>query len=105
MSLLGHKIRETRKGAGMSLDGLAAATGISKSYLWELENRETSRPSAEKLDAIARALGVTLEFLMYEQVTEPEEAHLDEAFFRNYKSLDRSEKERLRRILDVFKGS
>ncbi len=43
---------------------LAEQTGSSKSYVWELENKNPPRPSAEKIDRIAKALGVTADYLM-----------------------------------------
>lgn len=49
----------------MSLSQLAAKSGISKGYLWNLESRsDRKRPSAETLYAIARALGVTMSDLL-----------------------------------------
>lgn len=100
------KVRDLRKAAGMTLDALAEATGISKSYLWEIENRESApSPSAEKLAAIASQFGVTVDYLLEEAATQPEERHLDEAFYRNYKNLDPEHKEHVRRILETFRKS
>ena len=45
---LGDKLRRHRQEKGYSLDKLAEITESSKSYLWELENRDTRKPSAEK---------------------------------------------------------
>ena len=102
---LGKKIRQLRKSKRLTLEQLAkAANNMSKSYLWELENRESqSNPSAEKLSAIADALGVANTYFLDEDVREPEEKHLDEAFFRGYKNLEQKDKEQLRKILDAFK--
>ena len=100
------KVRDLRKNAGMTLDALAEATGISKSYLWEIENRQAApRPSAEKLSAIAGVFSVTVDYLLEADATAPEERHLDEAFFRKYKDLDPEDKERVRRILETFRKS
>jgi transcriptional regulator with XRE-family HTH domain len=54
---LGDKLRSLRKQKGLTLDKLAEQAKLSKSYLWELENRESQRPSAEKLTALADVLG------------------------------------------------
>jgi transcriptional regulator with XRE-family HTH domain len=98
------KVRDLRKNAGMTLDALAEATGVSKSYLWEIENRQSApRPSAEKLAAIAGVFSVTVDYLLEEDATEPAERHLDEAFYRNYKDLAPEDKERVRRILETFR--
>lgn len=49
----------------MTLSELASTTGISKSYLWNLENRvEHQRPSGETLYALAEALGTTMSALL-----------------------------------------
>lgn len=44
---LGEKLRDLRKQRGLTLEKLADMAGLSKSYLWELENRESQRPSAK----------------------------------------------------------
>ncbi|CAN7762721.1 helix-turn-helix transcriptional regulator [Caballeronia sp. LjRoot29] len=100
---LGEKIRELRKGKNLTLEALAAEAKLSKSYLWELENRESQRPSAEKLAALADALGVSANFFIEDDVRIPEQRHLDEAFYRNYQKLDVGAKEQLRKILDALK--
>jgi len=100
---LGQKLHELRKQKKLTLEALAEQAGLSKSYLWELENRESQRPSAEKLSALADALGVAVSYFIEEDVRVPEERHLDEAFFRNYQKLDADAKEQLRKILETFK--
>jgi transcriptional regulator with XRE-family HTH domain len=102
---LGEKLRDLRKERGLTLDKLAEMANLSKSYLWELENRESQRPSAEKLTALADALGVAATYFLEEDVRAPEERHLDEAFFRNYQKLEPDAKEQLRKILNTFKKS
>lgn len=100
---LGEKIKKLRKKQELTLDKLASKAGLSKSYLWELENRESLSPSAEKLIAISDALGVSADYFLEDDVRAPEEKHLDEAFFRGYKNLDAKDKEQLRKILEAFK--
>jgi transcriptional regulator with XRE-family HTH domain len=78
----------TSQGARADPEKLADLAGLSKSYLWELENRESQRPSAEKLTALADALGVAATYFLEEDVRAPEERHLDEAFFRGYQKLE-----------------
>jgi len=100
---LGEKLHTLRKQRGFTLEGLAVAAGLSKSYLWELENRDSQRPSAEKLDALGKILGVAASYFLENDVREPEERHMDEAFYRNYQELDPTAKEQLRLILETFK--
>ena len=46
------------------MEKLAAAAGASKSYVWELENKDPPGPSADKLSGTATALGVTIDHLV-----------------------------------------
>lgn len=48
-SQLGIKINELRRARGLTLDQLAQASGSSKSYMWEIENKDVARPSASTL--------------------------------------------------------
>lgn len=101
-SPLGDKIRAMRQGKKLSLEQLAELTGSSKSYIWELENKDTPRPSAEKIAKIAAVFGVTSEFLMNETRRTPDEETIDEAFYRKYKRMPKATKKRLRQILDAW---
>ena len=42
----GVRIKDLRTRKGLTLDQLAQETGSSKSYIWELENKNPPRPSA-----------------------------------------------------------
>jgi transcriptional regulator with XRE-family HTH domain len=102
---LGEKIKALRKERGMTLDALSLAADMSKSYLWELENRDSPRPSAEKLAALAIALSMDVSYFLEADVQEPQERHIDNAFFRNYTELDSDAKEQMRKILDTFRSN
>lgn len=104
-SRLGEKIRALRKEQKLTLEKLSTMAGMSKSYLWELENRESQRPSAEKLIALADVLGVSATYFIEDDVRTPEEKHRDEIFFRHYQELEPDDKERLRKIMETFKTS
>lgn len=98
---LGDRIRDLRIKKGLTLEGLAGKVESSKSYIWELENKNVARPSAEKLRLIALALDTTTDYLLAaEGVSEAGEA--DRAFFRKYQSLDDSAKKKLQQILDLL---
>src|SRR5881394_2975207 len=59
LQAFGGALRKVREGLGMTLDVLAAKTGISKPYLSNIETaRAPGPPSEEKLEKIARALGL-----------------------------------------------
>jgi transcriptional regulator with XRE-family HTH domain len=100
---LGDKIRSCRTKKELTLDELARRAGLSKSYLWELENRESQRPSAQKLQAIADVLGEDVSFFVDDAIDTPQESNKDKEFFRSYSKLDTDAKEQLRRILETFK--
>lgn len=59
---LAQRIRDLRVKLNLSMDELASKAGISKTYLWELENDETGikKPSADVLLKIANALDTTI---------------------------------------------
>ncbi len=100
-STLGEKIRHHRKEKGYSLDKLAELTQSSKSYIWELENRDTRKPSGEKLTRIARALSVTTDYLLDEKA-QPDEAVVKEAFFRKFNSLDPDDQQRIQDMIEAW---
>lgn len=101
-SPLGDKIRAMRKQKKLSLDQLADQTDSSKSYLWELENKDDPKPSADKISRIAAVLEVTTEYLLTDSSATPDEAVLDEAFFRKFKAMPEPDKKKIRKILDAW---
>ena len=102
-SRLGEKLRELRKQRGLTLEELALQAGLSKSYVWELENKDSQRPSAEKLTGLGDVLGVIAAYFIEDDVREPEERHKDENFYRGYQKLEPAAKEQIRRIAETFK--
>jgi transcriptional regulator with XRE-family HTH domain len=97
---IGEKIRTLRKAKGYTLDRLAELAESSKSYIWELENKDPPRPSADKIAKIAMALAVTPDYLMTETVAV--EDATDTAFYRKYRSLDPGTKNKIRKMLDLM---
>lgn len=99
---IGNKIRDLRKDKGWTLEKLAEETGSSKSYIWELENKNPPRPSGEKIVRIASALGVTADYLLDSSKRAPTDEVIDAAFFREYQGLDEPTKERIRELVKVW---
>ena len=54
-------LRDLRRARGLSLDGLAALSGVSRATLSRIETAEVS-PTADTLDRLASAHGMTLCF-------------------------------------------
>ncbi len=102
LTALGEKIRQLRKAKGLTLEKLADLTDSSKSYIWELENKNIPRPSAEKIGKIASILGVTPEYLMDTSEDSPTPNVIDEAFYRKYRKMDEGVKEKIRSIVEVW---
>lgn len=98
---LGAKIKRHRQEKGYSLDKLAELTDSSKSYIWELENRDTRKPSGEKLTRIAQALEVTTDYLL-DDSEEPGDAVLKEAFFRKFSKLDPDDQAKINQMIDMW---
>lgn len=99
---LGERLRRLRQDKGWTMERLADEAGVSKSYIWELENRPAQRPSADKLNGIAKALGVAVQDLLGEAppvAAEPE----DVRFFRQYLGMSDADKTRYRQMLDLMK--
>ena len=57
---LGQHIRAYRKANRWTLSTFAAEHGMSKAYLWELENGVRNNPSLDALVKLAKATGTTL---------------------------------------------
>lgn len=91
------------------MEQLADAVGVSKSYIWGLENnpaQRTQRTSATVMNNLAKALGVTLQDLLGEPAPEPlgEDAQPEDvAFFRNYMDLTPEDREIYRQMLGLFR--
>ena len=98
---LGAKIKRHRQEKGYSLDKLAELTASSKSYIWELENRDTRKPSGEKLTRIAQALEVTTDYLL-DDSEEPSDQVLKEAFFRKFSKLEEEDQEKIKQMIDLW---
>jgi len=101
-SPLGDKLRALRQQKKLSLEQLAELTDSSKSYIWELENKDDPNPSADKVSKLAAALDVTTEFLLRGANATPDAEVIDEAFFRKYKTLPETTKKQIRKILDAW---
>ena len=63
---LGARLRAVRSGRGLSLDGLATASGVSRSMISDIE-RGAKMPTVLVLARLATALGVTVSRLIGEE--------------------------------------
>ena len=95
----GTRIKALRTEAKLTLDQLAKLSNSSKSYIWELENKNPPRPSAEKMAEIAKALRVTTDYLLG---NEDETVAEDQAFFRQYSKMSEETRRQIRAIADTL---
>jgi len=63
---LADRLRQARKDAGLTLEQLSDESGLSKTYLWELEQDEdgVKKPSADTLIKLINPLRTTLADLL-----------------------------------------
>ena len=59
-----QRIRDCRKARNMSLDDVAAASGFTKSHVWELERGKSRNPTVRAVWSLSAALGVTPSWLL-----------------------------------------
>jgi transcriptional regulator with XRE-family HTH domain len=102
---VGARIRALRKKKNLTLEQLADQAGLSKSYLWELENKDPPRPSGEKLAGIAKTLEVTVDYLLGGDAVEKLETAEDKAFFRDYHGKTAKERAAIRRMAKALDQS
>ncbi len=101
-SVLGEKIKKLRKDKKLTLEELGIKAESSKSYIWELENKDPPRPSADKLQKIADALETTVAFLVDPSETDATPDVMDEAFYRQYRKQPQEVKDRIKDIMKVL---
>ena len=57
---MGNKLKKKRKELDMTLNELSEKTGISTTYLSNLENEQKANPTKETMEKISAALGQTV---------------------------------------------
>lgn len=83
---LGVKLKRLRQDMRLSIVAAAKATGVSKTHLWNLENRDVN-PSRELLLKLASVYGVTVADLVNERADVAAEKPRMVAIFRDMKEL------------------
>ncbi|WP_035790233.1 helix-turn-helix domain-containing protein [Clostridium beijerinckii] len=63
---MGNKIKNKRKLLNMTVYDVAEATGLSATYISNLENEQKTNPSKETMDKIATALDSSVIELFFE---------------------------------------
>ena len=97
--IVGIRIKELRLARKMTLEDLAGRVGMTKSYLWNIENHRHPGVSGIKLSQIAEELGTTTDYLLG---TQPLITAQNEAFFREYLKLPRATRKMVREIAQIL---
>ena len=100
---LGAKLKRLRLAKGLSVVAAAKATGISKSHLWNLENRATN-PSRELLLRIASVYGTGVADLVGEDPGAATEEPRMVAIFRDLKGLSERDLRTVEALIAQFKS-
>lgn len=62
---MGNKLKKRRKELDMSVYELAEKTGLSATYISNLENEQKTNPSKETMEKISRELKITVSELFF----------------------------------------
>ena len=69
---IGERVKALRDQRGLTLQEVADRCGITKSWIWEIEQGRQRNPSVNSAVALSRALGVSLDFLTGLSTTMPD---------------------------------
>lgn len=103
-TVLGNKIRAERKKLGFTLDHLAGLIDSSKSYVWELENKDDINPTAEKISKLAKELKVPVEYLLNDKQEELTELDNTKSLWRRYENLTPDKKATIEAVLSALEN-
>jgi transcriptional regulator with XRE-family HTH domain len=98
---MGQKIKRFRKSLGLTLQEVATKVGSSKSYIWDIENKNI-QPSAKKMVAIADVLKITVEFLLDDTKEKMMLSDEEEYFLKKYRKLSAGERKKLEQVMDIL---
>lgn len=101
-TILGNKIKALRKDKKLTLEELAMLTESSKSYIWEIENKDETSPSTKKLALIAKALDVTVSYLIDDDQTQISDELTKDVFYRKLGQLDEDDQKKIMDMIDMW---
>lgn len=64
---MGYRLKEIREQKGVTQEGLAASSGVSRATIAALEKGSERNTTSKTLTKLANALGVTLNELFFEK--------------------------------------
>ncbi len=102
---LSERLFELRQNAGVSLQTLADAVGVSKAHVWELEKGRTANPSFDLVRKLASYFGVTPDALTGQTETPPPEHQQIERIHRGLKDLSDRDRALIEEMVKSMRAS
>lgn len=99
---LGSRLKELRIRAGESLQDVADAVSVSKTYIWQLERDEDTNPSVDVLKKIANHFDTTVAALVGESSDHINDEQLMR-MFRNLGDLSQADRAIIEDMIKAFK--
>jgi transcriptional regulator with XRE-family HTH domain len=93
----GARLKEQRMKAGLSLQELADAIGVSKAHIYDLESGRSSNPTAELLMKLSNKLKKSVGYWLGEEEEEGAEVGV---MYRQLQALDPETRELIQAIID-----
>ena len=90
----GKRMRDRRRGLGVTQAQLAETAGTAQARISQIENGE-SEPSIDVLMRLARALGVTTDYLLG-RVDDPEANAQADPIYRDFKNRSEADRENIK---------
>ena len=96
----GNRIRELRKAAGLNQGDLADASGVSQSYISQLENQQSLALDIARMRAIARVFNCTPADLLIDQDNPDRLSEAERRLLRAYRAAGEDQRELIHRVAE-----
>lgn len=100
--MIGDKIKKLRELNNLTAKELAERTGLTASYISQIENNKKDNPTRKTLEKIAKALNTTIENIQEEENKINEYKEKNNIFFSKYEKLSNENKEKINKIIEIF---
>jgi transcriptional regulator with XRE-family HTH domain len=99
----GARIAKLRYDRKQSLQTVAAAAGVTKTHVWQLEKELTANPSMQLIQKLADHFGVSIAFLVDEDIDANDADQELARMFRQATDLDEKERQVLDDMIQAFR--
>ena len=102
MSNLASRLTQLRLAKDQSLQDVAAAVGVSKAHIWQIEKGRADNPAMGLVTRLADHFGVSVAYLVGEDPDAPDADVELARMFRQAKDLDAGDRAMLDQMLQGF---